>query len=273
MTQGGKTYVNTVKTALVGVVAVASLALAAGCNNQGDAGSGSSPSPSPSPSKTLTATEQFTTAASLLRGTPYKFSLKSSSDINYDGSVDPLAGIVVGKIAVTVQGVKVSLDTQLGQNDYYVKVNGLPLPGVDTSKWFHVDPTKVTSLSAVMIGGLTDPTGVGDLAKAVGTVESAGDKQLKGTFDFTKSTWGAAVDDKAVQELGDKAKAVPFTAGLDDKGRLTTLKVTIPAHGADKEEVIDITYSDFGTAVKMTPPAAADTVEAPAALYTLLNNA
>jgi hypothetical protein len=273
MTQGGKTYVKTVKTALVGVVAVASLALAAGCNNQGDAGSSSSPSPSPSPSKTLTATEQFTSAASLLRGTPYKFSLKSSNGINYDGSDDPLAGIVVGKIAITVQGVKATLDTQLSQNDYYVKVSGLPVPGVDTSKWFHVDPTKVTSLGAIMIGGLTDPTGLQDLVKAVGTVESAGDKQLKGTFDFSKGTWGAAVDEKAVQELADKAKAVPFTASLDDKGRLSTLKVTIPAHGSDKEEVVDISYSDFGTAVKLTPPAAGETVEAPAAVYTLLNNA
>ncbi len=260
------------KAAVIGLITAASLALATGCNNKSDTTAGASPSPSPSPSKSATPTDAFTNAASLLRGTPYKFSLKGDQGDAYEGSDDPLAGIVIGKLTVAVEAVKVTLDTQLTQNDYYIKV-GLPLPGIDPSKWYHFDPAKVKSLDAVAFGGPTDPTGLRSLVAALATAESAGDKQIKGTFDFTKGTWGPAVDADAVKSLGDKAKSVPFEATIDDKGRLATLKVMVPAYGTTKEEVVNISYSDFGAPVKVTPPSASETAEAPETLYALINGA
>ena len=261
-----------VKAAVIGLFAAASLALATGCDTNSDSTSGTTPSASPSPSKSATPTEAFTSAANLLRGTPYKFSLKSASGAAYEGSDDPLAGIAVGKLTVPVQALKVNLDTQFTQNDYYVKV-GLPLPGIDPTKWYHFDPAKITSLDAFAFGGPTDPTGLHNIAGAVATAESAGDKQLKGTLDFTKATWGPVLNANAVKGLGDKAKAVPFEATIDDKGRLATLKVTVPAYGSTKEEVVNITYSDFGTPVKLTTPSASETAEAPETLYALVNGA
>jgi hypothetical protein len=263
--------VKIVKTTLVGLATVASLAFATACSNGGGAGSTASPSASPSPVKSLTASEQFTEAATLLRGTPYKFVMKADDGSTYDGSADPLAGVTTGKFVVVARGAKVTVDEQLTQSDYFLKISGLPLPGVDGSKWFHVDPTKLKTFQWVSFGGPADPTGLQDLVKALNTAESAGDKKIKGTFDFTKATWGPVVNAATVKGLADKAKSVPFEATVDDKGRLATLKVTVPAVGSGKEIVVDVTYSDFGTSVKASPPPSTDTIEAPAALYTVLN--
>jgi hypothetical protein len=264
--------VKIVKPAVIALVAVASLALT-GCNNKSETGASASPTASPSPSKSVSPTEAFTSAASLLRGTPYKFSAKGGDGNTYEGSDDPLAGIAITKMSGPLDaGVNATLDAQLTPNDYYVKITGLPVPGLDTSKWIHLDPTKVKVLDLISFGGPTDPTGLQSLVKALGTVERTGDKQFKGTFDFTKGTWGGVVGADAVTGLGDKAKSVPFEATTDDKGRLTTLKVTVPAYGSTKEDVTTITYSDFGTPVKLTPPAAAEVIEAPEAVYTLINS-
>lgn len=263
-----------VKAAVIGLVTAASLALATGCNNKSDTTAGGSPSPSPSPTKSATPTEAFTNAAALLRGTPYKFSLKGSDGTSYEGSADPLAGLVVAKLSVSYQGFKVPVDAQLSPNDYYLKVPaGLPIPGLDTSKWLHVDPTKVTSIEAVAFGGPTDPTGLKGLVAALGTAESTDGKLIKGTFDFTKGTWGPIANANVVKALGDKAKSVPFEATIGEKNRLATLKVTVPAAGSAKEQVVNITYSDFGTQVKFAAPKADETAEAPDLVYSLLNGA
>jgi hypothetical protein len=261
-----------IKTAVFGFLAVVSVAFVAACNNNSGTGAGASPSASPSPSKALTATEQFTSAAALLRGTPYKFSVKGADNSSYEGNDDPLAGVATGKLVASAQGLTVTVDGQLSEKDYFVKLSGVPLPGLDATKWFHIDPTKLTSSGAIAFGGPTDPTGLKNLVKTVATADNSGDKQIKGTFDFTKGTWGP-VNAATVTGLGAKAKSVPFEATVDDKGRLATLKVTVPAFGSQKEEVINATYSDFGTDVKVTPPATADVIEAPAAVYTLLNAA
>ena len=255
-----------VKSTFAAFVAVASLAFVAGCgDDKGDTSGGSTPSASPSPSKSVSATDRFAEAAELVRGTPYKFNVKGGG-VTYEGSSNPLAGIVIGKLTaqITVEG-------QLSPSEYLLKFSGLPLPGFDGSKWFKVDPEKLTSPDAVALGDHTDPTGLQSLADAVGTVESTDGKQFKGTFDFTKATWGP-VDDDAVKALGDKAKAVPFEATADDQGHLTSLKITVPAFGSEKEQVYTSTYSDFGTQVQPASPSAADVIEAPDALYTLLNS-
>ena len=263
-----------VKTVLIGFVATASVAFAAACgdNDNGGSANPSASAASATASKSSDPKAQFTDATALLRGTPYKFDMKAG-DLTYNGSDDPLAGIAVGKLNTSLQGLKVSIDAQLTQNDYWVKETGLPVPGIDTTKWLHLDPTKVTSLNAVSFGGPTDPTGLQDLATTVVSVESPSAKQLKGTFDFTKHTWGPVANAATVSGLGDKAKAVPFEATLDDQGRLTALKIMIPANGSVQAREVDVTYSDFGADVKPSSPASTDTVEAPDLVYTFINAA
>jgi hypothetical protein len=267
--------VKIVKAVAIGIAAVTSLGLVAACGSTSSPTTSTSASSSASPSTAASAVsgaDRFTTAATNLKGSPYKFSYTSDTSANaYVGSVDPLAGLTLVKVTVSVQGANVTADAQLSSSDYYVKINGLGLLGVDPSKSYHVDPTKITGTNPLSFGAPTDPTGVADLAGNVATAEPEGDNQLKGTFDFTKQAWGP-INAATVTGLGANAKSVPFEATFDDKNRLTKLVITVPAFGSTKAQTITGTYSDFGVAVTPSTPAASDVVEAPDALYTILNN-
>jgi hypothetical protein len=267
--------VKIVKAAAIGLAAVTSLVLVAACGATSTPTTSTSTSSSAAPSTAASAVsgaDRFTTAATNLKGSPYKFSYTSDSSANaYVGSVDPLAGLTLVKVTVSVQGANVTADAQLSADGYYVKVNGLGLLGVDPSKYYHVDPTKITGANPLSFGAPTDPTGVSDLAGNVVTAEPDGANQLKGTFDFTKQAWGP-INAATVTGLGASAKSVPFEATFDDKNRLTKLVITVPAFGSTKAQTITGTYSDFGVAVTPSNPAPSDVIDAPAVLYTILNN-
>ena len=262
-----------VKAAAIGLAAVASLGLVAACASTSTTTSGASSSAAPSATVSASAVsgaDRFTVAATNLKGAPYKFSFTSDATADaYTGSVDPLAGLTVANITIDVQSVKVTASAQLSSTDYYVKINGLDLLGISSTKYYHVDPTKITGANPLIFGAPTDPTGASDLAGAVTSAEPEGANQLKGTFDFTKQMWGP-INAATVTGLGASAKAVPFEATFDDKNRLTKITISVPAFGSTKAETITGTYSDFGVAVTPSTPATADVVEAPDALYNLL---
>lgn len=260
------------KSAVIGVVAVASLALVAACGDEGGSGaSAGASSAAPSPAKSVSATEQLTAAAAKTNGTTYKFKA-TATDTVFDGASDPAAGVSTGKITVDVQaGVKVTIETMLSKAVYYVKITGLPLPGFDGAKWLKVDPAKVTSKDAVGFTDAQDPTGLKDITKNATTVETTDGKSFKGTMDLSKNAWGP-IDATTVKDLGDKGKALPFEATVDDKGYLTAVKISLPAYGEEKASDVTVAYSDFGSPVTITTPAASEVTDAPASVYELLNS-
>lgn len=262
-----------VKVAAIGLAAIASLGLVAACGSTSTTTSTASSSAAPSAAVSASASsgaDRFTQAATNLKGAPYKFSFSSDSTADaYAGSVDPLAGLTLANITIDVQSAKVTIAAQLNSTDYYAKINGLSLLGIDSTKSYHVDPTKISGPNPLIFGAPTDPTGSSDLAGAVASAEPEGANQLKGTFDFTKQAWGP-INAATVTGLGANAKAVPFEATFDDKNRLTKITISVPAFSSTKAETITGTYSDFGTAVSASPPATSDVIEAPDALYNLL---
>lgn len=264
-----------VKAAAMGLAVVASLGPVAACGSTSTTTSGASSSSSAAPSAVASASpssgaDQFTQAATNLKGAPYKFSFTSDTTADaYAGSVDPLAGLTLATVTIDVQSAKVTVNAQLSPNDYYAKINGLDLLGISSAKYYHVDPTKISGPNPLMFGAPTDPTGATTLASDVATAEPSGTNQVKGTLDFTKGAWGP-VSAATVTGLGSGAKAVPFEATFDDKTRLTKIVISVPAFGSTKAETITGTYSDFGVAVTPSTPASSDVVEAPPALYNLL---
>ena len=65
--------------------------------------------------------------------------------------------------------------------------------------------------------------------------------------------------------LGDKAKAVPFEAAVDEAtGTVTSWKIKVPSAKA-----CVLTYDSFGKTKKLTVPKAA---KAPSAVYTWLDS-
>jgi hypothetical protein len=259
---------------IVVAFAAASLAFVAACNqSSGGSGGTPSPSPSPSPSPTLSATEQLNNSVKDFSTTPYKYKLNLTAGADLNGSVDPTASSLSHQAKVTVTGASITFDLVVVGGQYYAKIGGVPVPGVNTSKWLHVDPTKLKNIHTLLIAEVKDPTGVQAIIRSVASAEQTGEGQFKGTLDLTKGGDNIpGVDPDDLKALGDKAKSVPFEATVDKSGHLATFKMSIPAAGSSPATDVTLAYSDFGTPVSVQKPAAAQTVEAPAAAYTFLNS-
>ncbi|MET7398358.1 hypothetical protein ABZS66_33210 [Dactylosporangium sp. NPDC005572] len=261
------------KSVVIGAIALASLAFVGACSDDkgGSSTSAGSSATAPAPSKAPTGTELLTAAINKTTGASYKFKGTISGG-TVDGATDPAAGVSAGKIAIQEQGVTLSIESVLTPTAYYAKISGLPLPGFDGKTWLKLDPAKLTVKDALGFGDPKDPVELKSLPGNIATAETTDGKSIKGTMDFTKKTWGS-IDDNAVKALGDKAKTVPFEATVDDKGNLTSLKVSVPAYGDSKAEEIALTFSDFGSPVTATTPPASEVTDAPASVYQLLNQA
>lgn len=147
-------------------------------------------------------------------------------------------------------------------------VTGLPkLP----KKWLHLDRTKVKDQEDVGFDD-PDPAGAVSLFQSIVEVTEPTAGQFTGTVDLTKATKAEILDQKGLDALGERAKAVPFRAAVDGQGRLTSIELDVPAYGEVKAYTHRATYSDYGAAPNVEEPAAGDTQEAPAEAYELLNS-
>jgi hypothetical protein len=254
-------------SAVGALLVVTALALSAGCGTKTDSGGSGGASPTPSP--TLSAVDQLKASTKDLTSTSHKFSAKDSSK-EVTGASDPSASAASLSATFTAQGTKFTIDFLFYGTDRYVKISGLPIPGVDGKKWLRIDISKIKDPSKAGPTDVKDPVALKAFTDAIVTAEKTGDKSFKGTVDAAKATDEGIFDQDVITGLADKAKAVPFEATLDEKGRLSTIKVTVPAFGDKKEDTINVTVSDYGTAT-VTKPAAADVVDAPAAVYQILN--
>jgi len=212
------------------------------------------------------ATGDLNTAVQELTRTSYKYTLKAG-DASGGGTVDPAAK--QSSLTVTIDADEdfktevLLLDTEL-----YLRISGLPLPGLDGQKWFKIDRSRIKSFTALGIQDVDDPSGVKTLAKTIATIQKTGDRSYKGTLDLTKGSTAFGLDEAAARALGDKAKAVPFEATVNEQGKLATWKMVIPAHGTEKETPFDLTYSEHGGKFPLTKPA--DAAAPPDAVYDIL---
>jgi hypothetical protein len=256
-----------IRHSALGVFAAAALALVAGCGTtDGTGNDGGTPTPSP----TLSAIEQLKASTKDINSTSHKFSAKDSAK-DISGASDPTANAASFAASFQEEGVKFTIEFLFHGTDRYVKISGMPIPGIDSKKWMRIDLTKIKDPADAGPADLKDPMALKAFTSAIVTAEKTGANSYKGTVDATKATDDGVFDSDVISGLGDKAKSVPFEATLDDKGRLSTLKVTIPAFGSTKEDTINATVSDYGSAT-VAKPAAADVVEAPATVYQILNS-
>jgi hypothetical protein len=72
--------------------------------------------------------------------------------------------------------------------------------------------------------------------------------------------------------MGEVAKAVPFTATVDASGRLSAIRIQVPTAGKRRVHEHQIAYTGYGKAPKVTAPPAAESLNAPAEAYELLNS-
>jgi len=250
------------KRAALGVAFLAALTFVAGCQgSKSTPGGGGADNPI-----TKSASEELADAVRKLNESSYAFETKLGSMGEKSGVADPVNKAVKMNLELSAQGVRINIDMVALGTDYYVKMNGLPLPGVDSSKYMHLDGTKISSLANLGIENIVDPTNLEHLVEQFVTVEKSGDGTFKGTIDLTK----APAMNQDLSSFGDKAKAAPFEATVDAEGRLTSLKATISTTDSMPEMEWTTTYSDFGSAPKIEKPADSEITQAPPQLTAIL---
>jgi hypothetical protein len=259
--------VKTHRLALAGLGLVAALTFGAGgcagATNDADAGTDAG-------ATVVDPKETLATAAKKLTEESFKLNIDLGSAGTGVGAMD--APNKIGAITLTVEaeGTSLKLDTMVFGPDVYIKMDlgGMELPGMSADKWMHMDASKLPANNSLGLNaGEFDPSGAAKFLNAVATAESVDGKTITGTLDLTKAVGAAGIDDKDIAGMGEKAKAVPFEATVDDEGRLTKLAIDMPAYGGDQAQKITVTYSDFGSPVQATKPGADEITEAPETIY------
>ena len=263
---------NKNRLAVVTLCVLAAAGLTAGCGTTKDSAGGSP--------TTATTTAAATTPsapdpkAALLASTKaldeatFEFQVKEAEQ-TAKGKMDPVKKGAAVNLSAKQEGVTLTMDVTVIGTDIYMRLDlGTVLNkqlGVNKAKWMVIDGTKVTKKGALP----TDTSGseiANDLLGGLVTVERVDETHFKGTVDLTKMA-NFGPDETVLTKVGDKAKAVPFTATLDTKGRLTEIKSD--GTGIDPALTVDMTFSNFGGAVSITKPAGA--TPAPASVYSMLN--
>jgi len=252
----------------VGALAIASLALAA-CSSTSNSTSPATPSASPS----VAPADALVAAATGLNGKGYDMTLTAAS-VSGKGSVDPANHAVTFDAKAVEGGQTFELNLTGIGSDLWAKVDLGALNsqvGLDPSKWLKIDATKVDESSIGLdLSNLSDVLDIASLTKAVSNVQRTDATHLTGTIDLTSLTGAEKPDADSLKQAGAAAKSVPFTATLDDKGRLSDLKIN--GDSIDKGLSVDIAISNVDSPTAVTPPPAADVVPAPAAIYQILGS-
>ncbi|GAA1806065.1 hypothetical protein GCM10009682_29880 [Luedemannella flava] len=247
------------------------LALAA-CGPADDNAGGAAPTTAPaSPKDTLIA------AAPASSGKSFSFT-STGAGAKGSGRVDPASKGNDLSFAYTDAELGFTMDMKflVVDADAWVKItfeNTDGLTGLPKypKKWMHLDKSKVTDTDGEYIFD-PDPLSTSSVLKAIVSAEKAGEGDYSGTLDLTAAPDATIVDEEVLKDLGDAAKAVPFTATIGADGHLATLTVKVPKAGKNKAYTYTEKYADYGTAKPVSAPAAGDAQEAPDSAYEMLNS-
>ncbi|MFB9180218.1 hypothetical protein ACFFX1_18915 [Dactylosporangium sucinum] len=254
------------------VTVLLALVLAAGgvvaCDVQAGGGSpaqaiGASPAP---PDLALKA------AVDALDTTAHTFAVKQGTSTMNSGTVDP--GGKAGTITMidTAEQHGYTIGFTVVSPDLWVKIDmGAELNeelGLNPTVWSHVDQSRLeaTALKPVDRNGAPE-FGVTELFRdGLSDVKRVDATHFSGTVDMTATNSVLAPPTKVVQQAGDRARSIPFTATVDDKRRLTAF--VIDGASIDPELAFELTFAGFDAVTPVTEPAA---VPATDNVYDFLN--
>jgi hypothetical protein len=261
---------RTPRLAGLGLATMAAAALAlAGCENTGTAPGAGAPAPSAGATGSMAAADPNAVAAlsaatAKLGTTSFKVTASSGSGFKLTAAVDPVKGTGTADVVASGPNAQLTVKTLLIDQDLYVQVPGVTKAGT----WTHLDVSRLPEGANVGLRpGQIDPVNTAKLLDSATDVHATGSNSYAGTLDLTKAVGLAGVDQVTVDEVGGKAQQVPFTVGLDDQGRLSVLTINLPAMGGQQAQPLEVLYSDYGTPVTVTRPAAGQVTEAPDDLY------
>lgn len=224
------------------------------------------------------ATEILSAAAAKAKGQSFKYTLMYGTALSGDGSQDATGASATRNISYTdpSSGLVIKGQVLLAANVLYAKLDLGPLtaliPGLAGAqgKWLSIDQKKIagTGLVASLVPG-GDSTLPEQYVTGVVSAENVSATSIKGTIDLTKSA-PKVIPAAEIAKLPAESKTAPFTATLDDQGRITKIVISLPKINVFPASDLTTTYSDFGAAVQIAAPAAADIVVAPDLIYQFL---
>lgn len=257
----------------LGMTATVALALAGcGANDAASPGASASAPNSPSTPASSSAADPAAAAAlasatAVLSNQTFKVTMTAGPGIKLTADVDVPGTKGTANLAITGSNTDIQVKSLLAGQDLYVQIPGVTKAGT----WTHLDVARLPAGANVGLRpGQIDPINTQQVLTSTTDVQRVDPRNYKGTLDLTKVAGITGVDPSTVTTWGAAAQNVPFTAGLDDQGRLSTLTVTLPAVAGQQAQVLDVTYTDYGTPVTADKPAAAEILEAPNDLYTTL---
>ncbi|MEV6932411.1 hypothetical protein AB0M46_49060 [Dactylosporangium sp. NPDC051485] len=254
------------------VAAVASLVLLSACSGEDQHAPGTSPSvtsgtAAAAPAGSVAPAGRLAAAATRTGGGTYTFKTTSAA-LTVDGAADPAGPTSTGKAVITVDKATIAFESLFAAGTYLVRITGLP--GIDGQKWLRIDRAKLKGADPLGVAEVKDPTGLSGLPGVVSTATTTDGREFKGTLDLTMGGY-SVVGPAAAKGLGDLARAVPFTATVDEQGYLTSVKVSVPAYAQTKADEVTVAYGGFGAPLRAPSPPASEVIDAPTAAYSLLN--
>jgi hypothetical protein len=261
---------RTPRLAGLGLATMATAAFAlAGCESSGGGTpAASAPGPTSSASGSATPADPAAVAAlsqstAMLGTTSFKITATAGPGFKLTGAVDPPNGNGTAELTASGTNAEVTIKTLLAGQDLYAQVPGITKAGT----WTHVDVARLPEGANVGLRpGQIDPVNTASLLNSASDVHATGGNSYAGTLDLTKAAGLAGLTQVTIDGYGTAASKVPFTAGLDDQGRLSALTITVP-QGAP----IEVLYTDYGAPVTVTKPDASEVTEAPDDFYTSLS--
>jgi hypothetical protein len=220
----------------------------------------------------LSSAEQLTAALGKLKGQGYDLSVKVGKSTTRKASVNPsqqaAQDVLTDEGSSEGQTSTISV-VQVGSS-IWVKMHsgqGRSPIGLDPNKWLLLDQSKMTAPNSKHFFDLSGPDAfdVTELMTSTAGVKATDATHLSGAVDLTAATGINHPDKETLKRAGDKAKAAPFTAVLDDQGRLAEL--TINGDGINSDLTEWFTYSNYGSPSAITTPPTADVIPASTASY------
>ena len=261
----------TARLARLGTALAVTLAAVAGCGVSPQA----DPTASPKAPKDVLLASVPTDKTGL-----YHFSV-SQSDGAATGVVDAAKkaislGIVQKEPAA---GFTMDMKFLIINDQSWTKIKFTPatVPGLPRfpQKWMLLDPSKIKDKknSPLAYGDdQSDPAYTQEILENADQVKPTAAGKFSGVTDLTLTGVEDIVDNATLKALGAKAKAVPFTAALDAKGRLTALAVRVPAAGKAKAFTYAVAYNGYDSTSTPGVPAAGEQQKAVPAVYDMLNS-
>lgn len=258
----------------LGVLAAVAIAVS-GCTADGDTAAPGSSAPavdtSSAPSSSgpadPAAADALGAAAATLGNTSFKLTMTSGPGLKVTGQMDAPNGKGTADLVVTGPNAEITVKTLLVGQDLYVQVPGITKAGT----WTHLDVSRLPEGANVGLRpGQIDPANTAQLLTSTTDVQMVDARSYKGSLDLTKVAGLTGIDKVTIDSYGAAAQNVPFTAGLDDQGRLSALTIQLPAANGQPSQPLEILYTDYGMPVTAERPAASEITEAPDSLYTSL---